>query len=112
MRADGETEVDRRGVDEGEGTGFDNLDLSAYAERVFVPAEDWPHVLAWYRARFESLGWRPTRVDTDCVMFRRDDVETAQVQLLPMQDHWSNHYRRNGPFVRVDIRVSPEQDGP
>lgn len=108
LRSEEEIEVDRRGANEGDGVGFDNIDMSAYAERIFVPGDDWQTVRDWYRARFEALGWRATRVEDDAVMFARDEVEMAQVQLLPMQEYWSNHFGRPGPFMRVDIKVSPE----
>lgn len=107
LRFHGEVEVDRRGADEGEGSGFDNMDMSASAERILVPGEKWEDVLLRCREQFRSLGWQETYVDRDVCQFRRDVDESAQVQLLPMQEHWSKHYGRSGRLSASTSRLPP-----
>ena len=59
------------------------------------------------------MGWRelpeggqaPAPFDDPYQGFARDDDEYVQVQLLPMQEYWSRHYGRPGPFVRVSFSV-------
>jgi len=110
---EGEAEVGHRGADEGEGTGFDNLNLMAYAERVVVPPNGWEDARAFYVREIVALGWRelpktgrvPALVAALVDGFERDEDEYVQVQLLPMQEYWSSHYGRPGPFVRVSFSV-------
>jgi hypothetical protein len=114
LRLEGETEVDRRGADEGEGTGFDNLNLMAYAERVFVPPAGWEEARAFYSRELIALGWRkvseqghlPAFVQATVAVFERDVDERLQIQLLPMEEFWAGHHGRPGPFVRVGFSVA------
>ena len=110
LRFPGEVEVDRYAADEGEGTGFDNLDPSAYAERVFTASVSLDDVLLWYRQQLLSLGWQETLAEPEVRQFTRDADEFLQVQVLPLQEtgcwSWSRYYTRSGPFARISFKVS------
>jgi hypothetical protein len=57
LRYPGEIELRRGGSNEGEGRGFDNLDLSAAGERTIAVAEGAGAVVAWFVAELSRLGW-------------------------------------------------------
>ena len=45
-------------ADEGEGTGFDNLDLGASAWSYYYAAATWEEIVDFYRERLTAMGWR------------------------------------------------------
>jgi hypothetical protein len=106
LRHPTEMEIERHGSDEGEGTGFDNLDPSAVAERVFVVDGDTEALLDWYEERLRELGWEQLAgaQHPDARVFARDD-EYFQVQILPGQESWTAYHGRPGPFARVLYKV-------
>jgi hypothetical protein len=57
LRYPGEVELWRGGANEGEGRGFDNLDLSAAGERTISAVERADTVVAWFVEKLEGLGW-------------------------------------------------------
>lgn len=57
LRYPGEVELRRGGANEGEGRGFDNLDLSAAGERTIAAVERADTVVAWFVEKLEGLGW-------------------------------------------------------
>ena len=81
LRYPGEVELERRGIDEGAGRGFDNIDLSAAATRVIAAADSAPEIVDWFVRELTGLGWTHSgggwlvrdqdesllvRVDRDC----------------------------------------------
>lgn len=50
-------ELERSGADEGEGTGFDQLDPSAVAETQLRAVGSWSDIVRWYGQQLEALGW-------------------------------------------------------
>ncbi len=57
LRYPGEVELERRGIDEGAGRGFDNIDLSAAATRVIAAADSAPEIVDWFVRELTGLGW-------------------------------------------------------
>jgi hypothetical protein len=57
LRYPGEVELRRGGANEGEGRGFDRLDLSAAGERTIAVLEPADTVVAWFVEKLEGLGW-------------------------------------------------------
>ncbi len=110
LRYSHEEEVDRHGADEGEGAGFDNLDLSGYAERIFRSDRQLEDVLNWYTERVRDLGWVEGTANQDARGFTRDADEYLQLQILPFQERrefsWSRHYGRSGPFARISLSIA------
>jgi hypothetical protein len=72
MRYPGEIELRRDGADEGEGRGFDNVDLSAGADRTIATPDAAATVVSWFAERLTALGWR----DDGNGFLRRDEGET------------------------------------
>jgi hypothetical protein len=107
LRSPGEVELERRCVDEGTGTGFGNLDPMAYAERVIV-ADDAKALFRWYNAQLRALGWSApcSAPQSGALQFRRGSAELIQVQVLPMQEHWSRHFSQEGVVGRVSFSVA------
>lgn len=103
LRHPAEEEVHRYGVDEGEGSGFDNMLRDAVAERVFVFGCRPAVLLCWYENQFRGLQWPPPAMSSlEVRMFRRAQ-EHVQVQVLPEATQlWlEERHRRSGPFGRV-----------
>ena len=106
LRHVSEAELEVVKVDEGVGTGFDNMDPSAHAERICAiaaPPSEW---LACNADRLSEMGWSETRTDPDVRQFRRDADEHFQVQILPTQEFWHKHHRTGGVIARVSFMVS------
>jgi hypothetical protein len=57
LRYPTEIELRRGGTDEGEGRGFDLMDLSAGAERSIAVAKDAKSVVEWFLYQLTGLGW-------------------------------------------------------
>jgi hypothetical protein len=72
LRYPKEIELGRDGADEGEGRGFDNMDLSAAAERSIATSDAAAMVVPWFAEHLIALGWR----DDGDGWFRRDEGET------------------------------------
>jgi hypothetical protein len=72
LRYPTEIELRRDGADEGEGRGFDNIDLSAAAERSIATPDAAATVVSWFAEQLIALGWR----DDGDGWFRRDEGET------------------------------------
>jgi hypothetical protein len=72
LRYPGAVELLRDGADEGQGRGFDDMDLSAAAERTIATPDPAPAVVSWFAERLVALGWR----DDGGGWFRRDKGET------------------------------------
>ena len=103
LRHPSETEVERSGSDEGEGTGFDGVDPSASAQRDFIVDGDTEALLGWYEERLGELGREPRAGGRrqEVGILGRDDDGYFQVQILPGQEHWVAHHGRPGLFARV-----------
>ena len=54
----GAVELERSGADEGEGTGFDQLDPSAVAETQVRAPGTWSDIVTWYDRQLVALRWR------------------------------------------------------
>jgi len=61
LRYPDEIEVRREGTDEGEGRGFDGIDLSAAAARTLAAPDDAATVVSWFVEQLVSLGWTDQR---------------------------------------------------
>ena len=77
LRYPAETELLRDGADEGEGRGFDNMDLSAAAERSIATSDAAATVVSWFAEQLIALGWR----DDGHGWFRREGGETFMARI-------------------------------
>lgn len=74
----GAVELERSGADEGEGTGFDQLDPSAVAETQVRTTDTWSDIVRWYEEQLDALGWRlVSQMDAPVAarMYRRAPAE-------------------------------------
>jgi hypothetical protein len=108
LRSPGEVEVKRRGANEGDGIGFDGLDPSALAERMFEARGDLNAMLAWYDEQLRALGWHEVQSSDDVRFFNRDPEERIAVQVLARSFDWSEWYGRPGPHTRVVYTLKAE----
>jgi hypothetical protein len=71
-------------VDEGSGTGFDQMSADAYAERWAEVSGSGPEVLEWFRVELERLGWRSSDSGAEPGILRmsREDDERILVSFL------------------------------
>jgi len=72
FRYPAEIELRRNGTDEGEGRGFDNMDLSAAAERTISASDAAATVVSWFVDALTFLGW----TDQGDGWLRRDEGES------------------------------------
>jgi hypothetical protein len=119
-----EIEVRRDGADEGEGRGFDNMDLSAAAERSIATSDAAALVMSWFAAQLIALGWR----DDGHGWFRRDEGETFVARIdrdrrgcLALVERWRRMQEnfevalypgapRSWSVVTVSLIVAPGSD--
>jgi len=77
LRYPAEVEVRRDGANEGEGRGFDNIDLSAAAERWIATSDAAATAVAWFAEQLIARGWK----DGGDGWFGRDEGESFLVRI-------------------------------
>lgn len=130
LRYPGEVELRRGGADEGEGRGFDNLDLSAAGERTLAAVERAGTVVAWFVEKLEGLGWTHQgdgwlSRDEGESFFARIDLDRGVSRVTAMisdaanrqiQEAFEASYDAGAPdassVVSLFYTVAPESDPP
>jgi hypothetical protein len=114
----GAVALEQRGADEGEGTGFDQLDPSAVAETQLRAAGTWSDVVTWYGQQLDALGWR--------LVSQMDAPVAAQVyRRAPEEEFWIRRTDRDagmdapkgafnepGTAFSTILKVRPSRRGP
>ena len=83
LRFPGAVLLEVRGADEGEGTGFDGLDASAYTQTYFRASTTWTAVVDWHEQLLLPRGWK---VATS--LERGPDLEWRAYVRPPREEFW------------------------
>ena len=114
----GAVELERGGADEGQGTGFDQLDPSAVAETQLRVAGTWSDIVTWYGQQLDALGWR--------LVSQMDAPVAAQMyRRAPEEEFWlrrtdrdagmyapKDAFNESGTVFSTILTVRPSRGGP
>lgn len=103
--------LDAQGVDEGEGTGFDNLDRSAAVDRWSRAPAGEDEILAWYTTQLQALNWikSGSSEDGEMLCFIKGAEKLDIVIWQPNQWSWPppGDDGQPGTIYRMYYRVPP-----